>query len=176
MKYGITKEANLDEVLTMENIQNLEYLSCVIKESLRMDTPVIDSFYYYVFKDTEICGVPIPKGTQLKQEILGAHFDDDKWLHPKEFIPERFDPESEFYKLSLKEGKAQDSYSRRSFGHGVRNCPGQTLANLELKIIIPYLITKLDLKINEDSLNKDTIGFGMGAEVPLMTKLYKVDH
>jgi hypothetical protein len=51
---GITKEADLKEALSLETIQNMDYLSCVIKETLRIDTPAQDTFYYKALEKTTI--------------------------------------------------------------------------------------------------------------------------
>lgn len=106
--------------LTKEKINSLNYLNNVVKETMRIDSPAAETFIYKATEDIEICGVPIPKGTILKPDIFAGHYDEKAWLHPREFIPERFDPDSEFYKLSAKEGKERNVYSRRSFSHGLR--------------------------------------------------------
>jgi len=43
---GINKETVTNESLTREKIEELDYLSCVIKESLRIDGPGAESFFY----------------------------------------------------------------------------------------------------------------------------------
>ena len=83
---------HVDEIIAME------YLACVIKEGLRIDSPVVEVFNYYTYADIEICGVPIPKGTFIKPDLYSGHFDSESWLNTREFIPERHDPESEHCK------------------------------------------------------------------------------
>jgi cytochrome P450 len=47
----------LKQEFTKEKLQKFDYLTQVVKEGLRIDPPGSDTLPYYVFKDTEICGV-----------------------------------------------------------------------------------------------------------------------
>ena len=70
---GISKEEMLKDakkLLTMEKLQSLDYLTCVIKETLRYDPPITEPAMNLVKTDTQICGVPIPKGTHLTVDIF----------------------------------------------------------------------------------------------------------
>jgi cytochrome P450 len=97
---GWTKGADLKKVCTIDNIQNCEYLNMVVKEALRIDTPFPEAFPYQAYEDVEICGVPVKKGTYIVVDFISAHYDEKHWMKPKEFIPDRFDTESEFYNVS----------------------------------------------------------------------------
>lgn len=101
----------------------------------------------------------------MKLDVYTAHYDDNCWLNPKEFVPERFDTESDFYKESLKQGKVRNVYSRRVFSHGNRACPGMTLGVLQIKIIIAYLLMKIDYEIDEKWFSNEGVGFGLGSEI-----------
>jgi len=109
--------------------------------------------------------VPISKGTALRLDLLTPHFNTDDWKDPLSFVPERFDPESEFYEKAMKESKKAGVFSRRAFGHGVRSCPGQTFATLETKVIVAYLLTHMDFEVDESILNRENVGFGMGSHI-----------
>jgi cytochrome P450 len=164
-EHGIKNDQGLRDAITIDSINKLDYLTYVVKEVLRYDTPGQDTFDYCAKQDIEICGVPLSKGTMMKVDILTAHHNDESWLQPWDFEPDRFDVESEFYAESKRQGKHTDSYSRRSFSHGLRNCPGQSFAMLEIKVIVAYLVMQLDYDIAEADLNKEGIGFGMGSKV-----------
>uniref|UniRef100_A0A7S3KV08 Cytochrome P450 n=1 Tax=Euplotes crassus TaxID=5936 RepID=A0A7S3KV08_EUPCR len=154
----------------MEKIQNLTYLNCCVKETLRCDTVVPQSFDYYAKDDIQICKVPISKGTTIRIDLLASHFDDGKWLDEYEFIPERHDLESEYFAKLKQSGKKPEAYSRRTFSHGMRKCPGQTFAMLEMKVAIAYIVTHLDIQFDEGQLNNEDIGFGLGSHfVPLVS-------
>nr|AOQ25840.1 CYP5681B1 protein [Moneuplotes crassus] len=160
-KEGFVKGEGFLASIGVDSIQNCTYLNCVVKETLRCDTVIQDSFDYECSKDITICDVPIPKGSHFRVDLVSSHYDDKKWLQPKEFIPERFDFESEFYKKSKELGLTGDVYSRRSFGHGNRACPGQSFALLEMKIAIAYFTLHLDYSFSEEDLSKDGIGFAL---------------
>mmetsp|Transcript_32853 Transcript_32853/g.32191 ORF Transcript_32853/g.32191 Transcript_32853/m.32191 type:complete len:108 (-) Transcript_32853:13-336(-) len=106
------------------------------------------------------------------QGIVEANTSHTDWLQPNSFKPERHDPESEFYEKSTQQGKIQNIYSRRTFGHGPRSCPGQILASLELKIFTAYFLTHMEYDVPEEDLSNDHIGFGIGTQFNPKFKIY----
>ena len=163
---GITGEYIREGKLKMDDLQNLDYLNCVVKESLRCDNPATDVFAYKALEDVTICGVEIPKGMLFRNEIHGTHYNDKYWYKPELFEPDRFNFESDFFKEAKKAGKTGQTYARRGFGVGLRNCPGQTLAYLEIKVAVIALITLMEYSIDEELLKQDGAFFGIGSEVP----------
>jgi len=163
-KEGFRKDVDYEKQYTVENIQNCSYLNCIVKETFRRDASVPDTFDYCSIEDTEICGVPIAKGIKVKLDLVSNLFADDQWLEPLEFVPERHDIESDFYKKSRNAGKIQNSYSRRIFSHGRRNCAGQSLANMEMKMIIAYLVTHMEFTFDKKDLETEGIGFGIASQ------------
>lgn len=83
--------------LDNEILADCDYLAYVIKESLRMDSPSMLSTLYSTYEDVEVCGVKIPKDTITVFNMIACHFNPDQWQEPKKFIPERFDPTSEYF-------------------------------------------------------------------------------
>ncbi|CAI2365091.1 unnamed protein product [Moneuplotes crassus] len=162
-KEGLVKDSDLS-TWKREKLQDCTYLSCFIKEVMRVDPTVIETFIYVTNKETKICNVPIPKGFQIRLDMMTSNYDSDKWLYPEKFIPERHDFDSEFYQKSKQAGKVQDVYTRRPFGHGIRNCPGQTYAILEIKVILAYLVTHIDFEFELEDMNNEGIGFGLGTQ------------
>ena len=55
--------------LNSELIASCEYLTYVVKESLRIDPPSIYTIPYYSFEEAEVCGVTIPKNTEIMINI-----------------------------------------------------------------------------------------------------------
>ena len=43
-------------------------------------------------------GTKILKGTDIKYNMAAIHVNEKQWQFPKDFIPERFDPESPLFK------------------------------------------------------------------------------
>lgn len=101
-------------------MNELDYLSYVIKEVLRIDGPAVESLPYKSLADIEICGVPIPKDKLIFMNTISRSYNTDEWHEPLNFIPERFDPTSEYY-TRPKDGKPRDSLSYSPFSLGARS-------------------------------------------------------
>jgi len=145
-----------------------------VKETFRIDTPAADSFIYTATQDIILCEVPFAKGTLFREDIVSNHFNEDLWKDPHDFVPERFDVESEFYQKSIEEGKKPGLYSRRSFGYGFRRCPGQYFATLEVKIAVIVFLTHIEYEVEEELLNKEGVGFGIGSNFVPSFKVIKI--
>lgn len=169
-KHGFDKDFDFEK-LHIDQILALEYLPQVIKEALRIDSPVVEVFNYYTYDEITICNVPIPKGTYIKLDLYAGHYNKENWLNPKEFEPERHNPDSEYYKKQLDAGKKPHTYSRRSFGHGKRACPGQTLAILKIKIALIYMLSNYSYDVDQALLENEGAGFGAGS---LIEPLYSI--
>jgi len=74
------------------------------------------------------------------------------------FIPERFDPESEYF---LKPGtrEIRSPYAYIPFSYGVRSCPGQNFSKLELKFLLARFITTVRYEIDECLLSNENVRF-----------------
>ena len=57
------------------------------------------------------------------------------------------------------------------FTFGIRNCAGQTLAKLELRVILARLITRIEYEISENLINNDYAKFSMLSQFHLMGKI-----
>lgn len=88
-------EKNQSEFI--KTLQSAYYLGNVIDETLRFNCPVDGSLLYIVKEDIELSGVPIPTYSLLRVNFSSLHFDVLEWHEPKKFIPERFDPEHEYF-------------------------------------------------------------------------------
>jgi cytochrome P450 len=64
--------------------------------------------------------VKIPKEQLLRYAQLYSHYDESEWTKPFEFIPERFDPESEYFGKADSKGKARTPLSYVPFSFGPR--------------------------------------------------------
>ncbi|CAI2371696.1 unnamed protein product [Moneuplotes crassus] len=52
----------------------------------------------------------------------------------------------------------------RPFSLGNRNCPGQSLAILELNVFLAYFVTHMNWEFSQEDLQHEGIGFAMGTQ------------
>ena len=160
--------SELKELITKSSIQEFQYLYYVTKEGLRIDPPGSDALPYEVIKDVNICGVPIKKGSIINVNLLTQHYNEEEWHEPLKFIPERFDPESEYFFKPGKEQKPRDPLAWVPFSFGLRNCPGQTLALLEIKVFIAYLLSRVNFQFKKEDLESPYAYFAIASTLKLM--------
>jgi cytochrome P450 len=144
---------NMDSIQTGELIKqnpnllnNVPYILSIIKETLRLYTPALTVrqgqgkiIYEGVTYDTE--------GFQVLVLSLGMHRNAEYFPSPDEFIPERFMPAPDNFQEIPK-----DVY--RPFEKGPRDCIGQQLAILEMKIILAMTLRDFDIKADYETWDK----------------------
>ncbi|XP_063066734.1 cytochrome P450 3A30-like [Engraulis encrasicolus] len=135
-----------------EPLMQMEYLDCVINETLRLYPPAarVDRVCK---KTVDIRGVLIPKGMVVMAPTFPLQRDPDLWTDPDTFNPERFSKEN---KDSI------DPYSFLPFGIGPRNCLGMRFALVSMKLAIVELLQNFTLSTcaeTEIPLELDTFGF-----------------
>ncbi|XP_022875786.1 ent-kaurenoic acid oxidase 2-like [Olea europaea var. sylvestris] len=113
--------------ITLKEVRQMEYLSKVIDETLRVVT-----FSFVVFreanKDVNISGYTIPRGWKVLVWFRTVHHDWETFVEPKKFDPSRWD------------GFTPKAGSFLPFGGGSRLCPGNDLAKLEIAIFLHYFL------------------------------------
>ncbi|CAJ1053982.1 cytochrome P450 3A27-like isoform X2 [Xyrichtys novacula] len=109
-----------------EALMQMEYLDCVINESLRLYPPA--ARLERVAKETvKVNGITIPKDLVVMVPVYALHRDPEFWPEPEEFRPDRFSKEN---KPNIK------PYSYLPFGAGPRNCIGMRFALLMVKLAL----------------------------------------
>nr|CAH7760813.1 unnamed protein product [Callosobruchus chinensis] len=107
---------NLPSTVTYRDLQEMKYLECVLKETLRMypSVPFISrrTDSDVVYKDGKI----IPKDTTIMLFIFGAHKNPKYFKDPEKFDPSRFE---------TNEGNKPFAYT--PFSAGPRNCIGELI-------------------------------------------------
>ncbi|XP_063313647.1 cytochrome P450 26B1 [Pelobates fuscus] len=112
--------------LRVDTITSLHYLDCVIKELLRLFSP-ISGGYRTVLQTFELDGFQIPKGWSVLYSIRDTHDTAPVFKDIDVFDPDRFGRE----RTEDKDGR----FHYLPFGGGVRNCLGKQLAKLFLKTL-----------------------------------------
>ena len=131
-------------MVTLDTINDLEYLNWVIMEVLRIQAPLKCTTPLHLFQDTNIGGINIRKGDVLTIDIHAIHSDPKQWKKPDEFIPERFDHSNP---ISLTpSGKLRSNGAWIPFSGGTRICFGKTFAEATLKISAIYFSQAFNYK------------------------------
>ncbi|KAK9065462.1 hypothetical protein SSX86_014861 [Deinandra increscens subsp. villosa] len=119
--------------LTLKEFKQMEYLSKVVDETLRLVT-----FAYLTFreakKDVDFQGYIIPKGWKVLLWYRTIHLNHEIYPQPNEFNPSRWDD------LIPKAG------TFLPFGGGSRLCPGNELAKLEISIFLHHFLLNYKLE------------------------------
>ncbi|XP_071720521.1 cytochrome P450 71AV8-like [Rutidosis leptorrhynchoides] len=112
------------------DIQELDYLKLVIKETLRLHPPLPLLIPRECREKCEIGGFEIPIKTKVITNSWKMGRDPDYWVDPESFLPERF--------MESSVNMMGTDFKYLPFGSGRRMCPGMTLglANLELPLAI----------------------------------------
>ncbi|CAI2364215.1 unnamed protein product [Moneuplotes crassus] len=116
-------------------IQASQYLHYVVNETLRLHCPADGSLLYKVIENFTVCKVPIPADSLIRINFSSLHYDSLEWHSPKKFLPERFDPESDYF-LRPASNTRRFGESFIPFGVGDRGCPGKAMSILLLKVVL----------------------------------------
>ncbi|KAM4690204.1 cholesterol 24-hydroxylase [Rhinophrynus dorsalis] len=131
----------LDEVIgvkrdiSFEDIGKLEYMTQVLKESLRIYPPGPGT-NRYIEEDIVIDGIRIPRGVPIafNTYIMGRM---EKFFpDPFKFDPERFNPSA-----------TKPYFCYFPFALGPRSCLGQVFSQLEAKVVLSKLLQRFDFKL-----------------------------
>jgi cytochrome P450 len=117
--------------LSFEDQDKLVALDMVMKESMRMITPVPGMMRRTV-RETELMGFRIPTGTYVTVNLHGTHHLEEYWPDPERFDPERFS-----------EARREDKVHRNAFqpfGNGVHKCIGMHFGGMEIKAAMHQML------------------------------------
>ncbi|KAI9088958.1 hypothetical protein K1719_029415 [Acacia pycnantha] len=114
--------------LSLREIKQMDYLSKVIDEMLRMISISLSNFRK-AKAEVNINGYTIPKDWKVLVFNRGLHMDPEIYANPEEFNPSRWD--------NYKGGKTG---AFLPFGLGTRYCPGNDLARFEIAIFLHHFL------------------------------------
>ncbi|KAI3684963.1 hypothetical protein L6452_34193 [Arctium lappa] len=132
-----------------DDLQNLNYLKAVIKETLRL-YPVAPLLVPRESRDRCILdGYEIPKGTLVYVNAWAIGRDPNCWENPEVFEPERFMGSSIDY-------KGMD-FGLIPFGSGRRGCPGMLLGATTVELTLSNLVYAFDWGLPDGTKEIDTL-------------------
>ena len=128
--------------LTESDLHRLPYLQAVVKETLRLHTPIPLLVPHMNLEEAKLNGYTIPEGSKVVVNAWWLANNPEWWEKPEEFRPERF-LEEEDGTDAVVGGKVDFKYL--PFGVGRRSCPGIILALPILGIVIGNLVMNFEL-------------------------------
>ena len=158
------------------DINQMEYLKCVIKENLRLHPPLALLLPRETSEAVEVGGYEIPANTRVIINAWAIQRDPRVWEKPEEFSPERFENGTVEFKLG-------HDVELVVFGFGRRGCPGLTFGVASTELIIANLLYWFDWELPskngvslrpEDLDMSDSFGLSVCKKVPVyaVPKLY----
>lgn len=131
----------------LSDLPELSYTERVITETLRLYPPAY-AIFREATKTTEIGGYRVPKGSKVTIPQIHVHRDGRFYDDPEAFRPERWTDE---FEESLPE------YAYFPFGGGPRHCIGMRFAMMELKHVLPTIVSAVSITpVGSPDLTFDT--------------------
>ena len=141
--HEIRSSFQTNEDITGVSLSHLPYLNAVLHEGLRLCPTIPDGMRREVSKGgAMVAGHFLPQGTVVSIPQWASYQATSNFHSPTLFAPERW-----------LEGPANSQYNKdrkdvfQPFSLGPHNCPGRSLAYLEMRLILAKMIWNFDLKV-----------------------------
>lgn len=129
--------------------EDAELIPGAIEEGLRWEPP-LTSLNRAATVDTEMDGVPIPKGAIVACNISAANRDPRRWDNPDEFDIRR------------------PAQANLAFAHGPHTCLGMHLARMETRVVIDELLSRIpDIALDITKPAPEIRGVGFRSPITL---------
>ncbi|KAL1568311.1 unspecific monooxygenase [Salvia divinorum] len=125
------------------NIERMHFLKAVMKETLRLHTPIPLLVPRVAREDVKIMGYEVSKGTMVMTNAWAIGRDPASWDDPESFNPDRFLNSSVDYKGV--------DFELIPFGAGRRGCPGTAFAMATNEFVLANLVHRFDWKLPSHS-------------------------
>ncbi|OAY69215.1 Cytochrome P450 CYP73A100 [Ananas comosus] len=130
------------EPVTESNLHKLPYLQAVVKETLRLHSPIPLLVPHMNLEEAKLGVYTIPKGSKVVVNAWWLANNPELWNNPEEFRPERFLEEEQGVD-ALVGGKVDFRFL--PFGVGRRSCPGIILALPIVGLVVGRLVKNFEL-------------------------------
>ncbi|KAJ0040037.1 hypothetical protein Pint_26771 [Pistacia integerrima] len=129
----------LDRMVEESDLDNLEYLDMVVKETLRLNPVIPLLLPHESVEDCTVNGFHIPKKSRIFINVWAIGRDPEAWTDPEKFFPERFVGN----KIDL---RGRD-FQLLPFGAGRRGCPGMQLGLTVVRQVVAQLVHCFDWEL-----------------------------
>ena len=106
-------------------------------------------------EDTKVGNLLLKKGEPFLIDMLHLHRNIKEWKKPEIYIPERFDPQSEWYLRP--DGTKRHPMAFSPFLGGKRICLGKTFAETVSKIVGPSILGHFDFEFVDKKYLKEQV-------------------
>ncbi|KAH7660652.1 Flavonoid 3'-monooxygenase protein [Dioscorea alata] len=121
------------KLVSDDDISNLHYLQCIVKESLRMHPPgPLLSWARLAIHDVNVGDYFIPAGTTAMVNMYAITHDECVWSEANEFKPERF--------MEVEMSIMGSDLRLAPFGSGRRVCPGKAMGLATVHLWLAQLL------------------------------------
>ncbi|XP_023227356.1 cytochrome P450 4C1-like [Centruroides sculpturatus] len=134
-------ENDIDRFITNEDLHEMKYLECVIKETMRL-YPTVPVFSRKIKKSIRLGDKEFSKDWIFVVSIFNLHRNPNIFKNPNVFDPDRFLPEN----LSKR-----PPYAYIPFSAGPRMCLGNRSAMIKIKLILATILRKMKIGCVEKS-------------------------
>ncbi len=124
----------LAEGLTVDSLDQLTYLTAIIKETMRLHS-IAPGIPLATTSETEIDGVIVPQGIRVELFLLGAGRNEEMYPNPNKFDPDRWLVPPQARPLML------------GFSLGAHACIGNHLALLEATVMLALLLRRFNWEL-----------------------------
>ncbi|EOA36880.1 hypothetical protein CARUB_v10008934mg [Capsella rubella] len=138
------------EKLTEEDLEKVEYLKLIVKETFRLH-PSVPTIPRETMSPITIQGYDIPNNTRIYIDVWAIGRDPKVWKNPEEFNPERFIDSDVHFK--------GQHYELLPFGSGRRLCPAVSMASNTIEFGLLNMLYFFDWKL-PDGVVAENIDMG----------------
>ncbi|CAH1800496.1 unnamed protein product [Owenia fusiformis] len=126
--------------LTLDILDKLEYVDCVVKEVLRIAPPV-GAGYRKALQTFDIDGCQIPKGWTVVYSIRETHQSSELFKDGDTFDPDRWRTTLQNQNTKqVVQTDGDEHFNYVPFGWGDRSCVGQDFSKMMLKVLVVELV------------------------------------
>ncbi|KAK8482901.1 hypothetical protein V6N11_081576 [Hibiscus sabdariffa] len=163
MKKELCDVVGLNNTVEEFHLPSLSYLNAVIKESFRMHPPLPLIFPRCCGQSLVLGGYTIPKGSRVFLNMWSINMDPNVWDNPSEFQSERFLNDTDKF-----------DFRYLPFGAGRRMCPGLSLEEKMLALILASLLHSFDWKLPQGTELELSSKFGLVVKKKIPLRLISV--